>query len=204
MHAAGLFTVLIMGASSATAFALGPRAAQAVTTVRLWNGENRQNGNDDNGVPLKPQFYDVTLSDGNGACSAVALVHVFVVVFVNPSSIDHLHGHFFFNDWLLHWYFFFNYWLLHWSFFLNNWLLYFWNVHGDFHRNWHFHQHGHLDRYCNHHRHVHVNRHLDVHCNLDVYRNLDVHRYFDVHRDFHVHRNLHIYRNFHVYHVERH
>ncbi|KAF9635342.1 hypothetical protein BFW01_g6237 [Lasiodiplodia theobromae] len=57
-----------MGASSATAFALGPRRPAAVTTVRLWNGENRQNGNDDNGVPLQPQFYDVTLSDGNGAC----------------------------------------------------------------------------------------------------------------------------------------
>lgn len=68
MHAAGLFAALLMGASTATAFALVPRAAQAVTTVTLWNGKDQQNGNDDNGVPYSPQSYNVTLSDGNGAC----------------------------------------------------------------------------------------------------------------------------------------
>ncbi|KAL1652115.1 hypothetical protein SLS58_000240 [Diplodia intermedia] len=68
MHAAGLFTALLMGASTASAFALVPRIGQAVKPVTLWNGPGQKNGNDADGSPFKPQSYTFSPSDGKNSC----------------------------------------------------------------------------------------------------------------------------------------
>ncbi|OJD40734.1 uncharacterized protein BKCO1_1000244 [Diplodia corticola] len=72
MHAPSLFTALVMGVSSVSAFALTPRRPAAVNSVTLWNGVERKDGRDANGNPLDPQSYTVTLSDGPNSCFNLA------------------------------------------------------------------------------------------------------------------------------------
>ncbi|KAL1620133.1 hypothetical protein SLS54_006333 [Diplodia seriata] len=205
MHAAGLFTALLMGASTASAFALVPRVGQAVKPVTLWNGPGQKNGNDAGGSPLQPQSYTFSPSDGKNSCFNLGGLPIdekttsitvpddwYCVLWANEGcegastpkifagGINNL-GQIGFDNKTRH--YFLNDQLHQlWDFVLNNKLHHF----NRFHQFWY----------------VHDNFHLDRHFNLD--RNSDLNRYFDLYRHVYVNGYLDVDRHLHINHYQRH